>query len=147
MSMVSVKKTDEASAAVPGQQTGATRPRVAVVVSNPIQHFCPFYRAIAGSGQVDLRVIFLSPRGSVPFYDRQFGRTIQWQPELLDGFDFRFLADSEPESRSERSRALRHLAGELDLLQPDILVNYGFNTPLARRAQIGHAPPAQGVLH
>lgn len=134
--MVSIKKADEAAAVVPGKHAGAARPRVTVVVSNPIQHFCPFYRAIAGCGQVDLRVIFLSPRGSVPFFDRQFGRTIQWQPELLDGFDFRFLADSEPESRSERSQALRRLAGELHLFQPDILVVYGFNTALARRAQI-----------
>jgi len=108
------------------------RPRVAVVVSNPIQHFCPFYRALAGTGQIELRVIFLSPRGSVPFFDPQFGRTIQWQPGLLDGFDFRFLADAEPKSKRERAHALRHLAAELQEFQPDIVVSYGLETELAR---------------
>ena len=114
--------------------TDRARPRVAIVVSNPIQHFCPFYRAIAASGQVELRVVFLSPRGSVPFFDPQFGRTIQWQSDLLAGFDYRFLAKADPETRTDRRWALRQLAPVLRDFQPEILVNYGFYTPLARDA-------------
>lgn len=112
------------------------RPRVAIVVSNPIQHFCPFYRAIAETGEVDLRVIFLSAEGAVPFLDREFGRTVQWQPGLLNGFEARFLAESEPASKSERCRSVRRLSSELGAFQPDILINYGFDQLIAKQAFI-----------
>lgn len=60
--------------------------RIAIVVSHPIQHFCPLYRAIAQDSRVDLLVIFCE-RGAGPLFDKAFGRTVQWQDDILKGYE------------------------------------------------------------
>ena len=57
----------------------ADRIRLAIVVSHPIQHFCPMYRSIAADPRVDLLVIFAEERGRdlTPVSERSSsGRTI-----------------------------------------------------------------------
>jgi glycosyltransferase involved in cell wall biosynthesis len=109
-------------------------PRVAVVVSHPIQHFCPFYRAIARSEAVCLKVYFTSYAGLEPYFDPLFGRTIQWQSDLIDGFDHEFLPGStatvNPESRMPAAELIPRLAA----FNPDAVVVYGYARYISRYA-------------
>ena len=69
--------------------------RVAVVISHPIQHFCPLYQRLARDGRVEVKVFFGSTAGVRPYYDPAFRETINWQEDLVIGFDHEFLADAE----------------------------------------------------
>ncbi len=64
--------------------------RVAVVVSHPIQYFCSLYRCITASGEVQIRVLCASDAGLRPNFDGEFGRMIEWQPDLAEGLDHEF---------------------------------------------------------
>jgi hypothetical protein len=40
-----------------------SRPKVVIIASHPIQHFCPLYKAIACDNRIALHVIFGSTAG------------------------------------------------------------------------------------
>lgn len=63
---------------------------VRVVTTHPIQYQAPLYRYLAARG-VPLQVYFLSNAGADPYFDRDFGRTVQWDVPLTDGYDHTFL--------------------------------------------------------
>jgi glycosyltransferase involved in cell wall biosynthesis len=74
----------------------ATRCRLAVLASHPIQYFTPLYRRLAGHPQIDIEVWFCRDFGVRRTYDKQFGQAIQWDTDLLAGYPYRFLRNLSP---------------------------------------------------
>jgi glycosyltransferase involved in cell wall biosynthesis len=64
----------------------ATRPRLGVVATHPIQYQAPLYQELARRGVVDLEVAYLSSMGAEPFRDPDFGVTLAWDIDLLGGY-------------------------------------------------------------
>ena len=122
-------------AANPAPGTVRKLPRLAVVVSHPIQHFAAFYRAIARSGAVDLHVFFGARIGLDPYFDKGMNTTVSWNTDLLSGYAHSFL----PKAASVKRRtplALNDpaLAGRLSDFAPDVVLIYGYNSINALRA-------------
>jgi glycosyltransferase involved in cell wall biosynthesis len=65
--------------------------RLAHFVTHPIQYFVPLYRELAKAEGIDLTVLFGSDYGVRPSFDSGFGRTIQFNVPLLDGYAWSFL--------------------------------------------------------
>jgi glycosyltransferase involved in cell wall biosynthesis len=108
--------------------------RTAIVVSHPIQHFCPLYRALTRDGRLSVRAFFASTSGARPYFDRDFNTTVSWQSDLLDGFEHEFLPGAE--SVSDLSRSIRNdaLDARLDAFDPEAVVAYGFFHAVSRAA-------------
>lgn len=60
--------------------------RVAHLVSHPIQYFAPLYRAITKRPEVSLTVYFYSGESLKQYFDREFGRAVEWDVPLLEGY-------------------------------------------------------------
>lgn len=58
--------------------------------SHPVQYFAPLYRYLAANG-VDLEVIYCSGQPGELKFDREFGREIEWDIPLLEGYRHHFL--------------------------------------------------------
>jgi len=101
-------------------------PRLAIVLRYPIQHFCPMYRSIAEDGRVELQVVFCEA-GGVPRYDDGFGRVVQWQEDILDGYAHTVVSASE----SQRSKAVLE---ELSKFSPDVVYVHGYDIDYMREA-------------
>ena len=67
------------------------RPRVAYVVSHPIQYQAPLLRKIASSG-IDLDVFFLSDYSTHDHRDTEFGCKVEWDIDLVGGYRHTMLA-------------------------------------------------------
>ncbi len=67
------------------------KPRLAVVVSHPIQHFAPWHREIVRRDAVDLRVFFCCDWGVEEFVDPDFGTSFRWDVPLTEGYEYEFL--------------------------------------------------------
>jgi glycosyltransferase involved in cell wall biosynthesis len=72
------------------------RPRLAIVVSHPIQNQVPLFRCLHERGRVDLEVLFLSRHGVEPSFDEGFGRSVRYDIPLTDGYPHRFLRNWSP---------------------------------------------------
>jgi glycosyltransferase involved in cell wall biosynthesis len=75
-----------------------TKPRLLAVASHPIQYFVPLYQLLAQSPRLDFRVVYCREYGISPTYDKQFKQHIQWDTDLLGGYDYTFLRNISPVS-------------------------------------------------
>ncbi|MFN0063065.1 MAG: glycosyltransferase family 4 protein [Myxococcaceae bacterium] len=102
-------------------------PRVAVINSHPIQHFAPLWRDVARTGRVRLRIFYVSHRGLQAYADPHFARSLQWDVDLLSGYESEVL---EPQTASEpltfASADSAQLAGRLDAFRPDVVLLHGY---------------------
>jgi glycosyltransferase involved in cell wall biosynthesis len=62
------------------------RLRVLVVVSHPVQYSSPVFRLMAQHSALDFHVAYCSLRGAEAGHDPEFGRSVQWDIPLLDGY-------------------------------------------------------------
>lgn len=114
--------------------SNTTLPKVAVVVSHPIQHFCPLYRAVSASGALSIKVFFGSSAGRVPFFDPDFGQKIQFQEDLTTGFDHEFLPGCPSDLGKTGLISNPFLGERLSAYDPDVIHAYGYRHPISRDA-------------
>lgn len=111
------------------------RPKLVIVVSHPIQHFVPFYRALAAEKGFDLTVIFATRIGVDPYFDKDMNTTIAWKMDLLGGYDHVFLPEAEQiTSTSPRNVNNPSVGAELSRQKPGVVMIYGYNYITSLRA-------------
>lgn len=109
-----------------------TKPaKVAVVVSHPIQHFCPQYCSWAKLSEIHLKIIFASRHGLDDYHDRKFNRTIKWNLTL--DFDHSFLPGASGKW-VDSSIDSQDLDSCLDEFSPEAVICYGYSQKLQKRA-------------
>ena len=106
--------------------------RLAIVVSHPIQRFCPQYTSWAKLPNVDLKVFFASKHGLLPYKDKGFDRIVQWPSISLD-FPHIFLLGAE-ENAIGASTDSTELNDQLTAFSPEIVLVYGYSQKLQKRA-------------
>jgi glycosyltransferase involved in cell wall biosynthesis len=74
------------------------RCRLAVLASHPIQYFVPIYRRLARDPRVALDVLYCNDYGVRPRFDKQFGRNVVWDIDLISDYQHRFLTNVSPVS-------------------------------------------------
>ena len=110
-----------------------TKPKLAIVVSHPIQHFCPQYASFARSGLVQLKVFFLSGLGMKKYQDPDFKEEISWGNLQLDQFDHVFLNQGRV-IPADKSLDAAELEQVLDAFDPELLIIYGYFQRFQRKA-------------
>jgi glycosyltransferase involved in cell wall biosynthesis len=98
--------------------------RLAVLVSHPIQYFVPLFRHIAEREGVDLRVFYETRVGIEPYRDDGFGRIVQWDIPLLEGYSHTFLS-----SRNRNGGLRWSVVGAVLRFRPDVLILHGYTSP------------------
>ena len=64
------------------------RLRILAVAAHPVQYQAPLFRRLAAREDVDLHVAYCSLRGAEAGHDPEFGRTVQWDVPLLEGYSW-----------------------------------------------------------
>lgn len=65
--------------------------RLAWLSTHPIQYQAPLLRQISQSPEIDLKALFFSDFTAREFIDPEFGKKIQWDTPILDGYAHEFL--------------------------------------------------------
>ncbi|RYG18099.1 MAG: glycosyltransferase [Chitinophagaceae bacterium] len=102
--------------------------KLAIVVSHPIQYYAPVFKALASSQQVILKVFYTWGADSVSKFDPDFGRKIEWDLPLLDGYDYTFLdnVSSKPGTSHFRGIITPNAVSVIDKFEPDAILVYGW---------------------
>src|SRR5258707_14290418 len=64
------------------------RVRVLVIASHPVQYSSPLFRLMAQHFKLDFHVAYCTLRGAEAGHDPEFGRSVQWDIPLLDGYSW-----------------------------------------------------------
>jgi glycosyltransferase involved in cell wall biosynthesis len=106
--------------------------KIAIVVSHPIQHFCPMYASWAKNPNIKLKVFFASNLGATSYVDKDFGRKIKWGNLYLDQFDHYFLNGNRTLEINSKLDA-PDVEECLDNFRPQLLIHYGYIYPFTKR--------------
>ncbi len=87
--------------------------RLAYLVSHPIQYQAPLLRRIAAEPDMDLTVLFCSDISVRPFHNDGFGRVVDWDVPLLDGYRHRFLPVWGPRQPVSECRPITYGIGRV----------------------------------
>ena len=108
--------------------------KIAVIISHPIQHFCPMYASWANLVGIDLKVFFCSNLGAVKYIDQNFKKEVQWSNLYLNEFNHEFL-NGELTLQPTSDLDAKNLNSKLDEFVPNLLVHYGYFHKIAKRAR------------
>jgi glycosyltransferase involved in cell wall biosynthesis len=98
---------------------------IAIVVSHPIQHFCPQYISFSKLPNVNVKVFFASMLGYKSYFDENFGNEIVWNNLRIDEFEHVFL-NGDKVLASNKNLEAPMLEFELEAFKPDVIVTYGY---------------------
>lgn len=117
-------------------------PRLAVVLSHPVQYYSPWFRHLAAEPGLQLKVFYLWNFGVTAQRDRQFDRTFTWDVDLLSGYDHEFVPNVARDPGSHHFRGLHNpsLRARLLAWSPAAILVFGY----AYRTHLGLLlrPPA-----
>jgi glycosyltransferase involved in cell wall biosynthesis len=94
-------------------------------MDHPAQQFAMALRHLAGVPEMQLKVYYWTVADGS--YDVGFGRSISWDTDLLGGY-----AWSAPPASAPTAKRMRWLAGQFRAARPDVVVCYGWASPIAR---------------
>lgn len=68
--------------------------RLIFLLSHPIQYFSPFFQEFKKAKEFELIVLYCSDENLKGHLDKGFGVNVQWDIDLLGGYDYRFLKNN-----------------------------------------------------
>jgi glycosyltransferase involved in cell wall biosynthesis len=103
--------------------------RLAVVLSHPVQYYSPWFQWLAARRVLDLRVFYLWEFGVTAQRDPQFEKTIQWDIDLLSGYESEFVPNVSRDPGTHHFNGLDNpeLPARLAAWRPDALLLFGYN--------------------
>ncbi len=103
--------------------------KLAVISSHPIQYYAPWFRVLSESTDLDLRVFYLWDFGIKATAEPEFGVPIQWDLDLLDGYDSEFVPNVSSNPGTSGFFGLRNpeLLRRVLAWRPDAVLLIGYN--------------------
>ncbi len=107
----------------------APTPRLAIIVSHPVQYYSPWFRWLRTSTALDFQVFYLWEFGARATHDPQFAASFQWDVDLLSGYDHEFVPNIAPDPGTHHFRGLNNpaLTQRLAAFQPNAILLFGYN--------------------
>ncbi len=105
--------------------------KLAIICTHPIQYYAPVFRALAESGEIDLRVFYTwSQAASDGVFDPGFGTEVKWDIPLLEGYAYHFVRNIAKYPGPHHFRGLNTptLTQEIDAWHPDAVLVYTWNS-------------------
>jgi hypothetical protein len=106
-----------------------TRIRLAVVLSHPTQYYSPWFRWLRGHTSVEFRVFYLWDFGVTLTHDPIFNRSLEWDVDLLSGYDHEFVPNLSANPGAEHFLGFNNpeLTRRLARWRPGALLIFGYN--------------------
>lgn len=102
--------------------------RLAVVLSHPTQYYSPWFRWMKAHTALEFRVFYLGDFGVKAHVDPEFKTTVQWDVDLLSGYDHEFVPNTAAHPATGRFWGLRNptLAARLAAWRPAAVLLFGY---------------------
>jgi len=104
--------------------------RLAIVTTHPIQYNAPLYALLAGRGKVQIKVFYTWGESVLKKkYDPGFGKNIEWDIPLLNGYDYSFVKNIAVNPGSHHFRGIDNpfLINEIEQWKANAVLVYGWN--------------------
>lgn len=108
--------------------------KLAIIVTHPIQYYSPLFKNISESGQIELMVFYTWSQAQGKKYDPGFGKEVDWDIPLLDGYNYTFVNNVSKKPGSHHYKGIINptLIAEIEKWKPDsvLIIGWNFNSHL-----------------
>jgi glycosyltransferase involved in cell wall biosynthesis len=103
--------------------------KLAIISSHPIQYNAPMFALLGKSDILDIKVFYTWSQSRESLFDKDFGKTIQWDIPLLDGYAYEFVENisKTPGPGSYRGMVCPHLNSKIESWGAQAILVYGWN--------------------
>ncbi|MEI7983377.1 MAG: glycosyltransferase family 4 protein [Bacteroidota bacterium] len=103
--------------------------KLAIISSHPIQYNAPLFAMLANSEILEIKVFYTWSQSRDQLFDKDFGKTIQWDIPLLDGYQYIFADNVSkiPSPGSYRGIVCPGLNRQIETWGADALLVFGWN--------------------
>ena len=103
--------------------------RLAIITTHPIQYNAPLYRRLSERGKITLKVFYTWSQAREKVKDAGFGKEIQWDIPLLDGYAYEFVENTATNTGSRNFWSIKNpgLIPEVKNYKPDAILILGWN--------------------
>lgn len=104
--------------------------KLAIITTHPIQYYAPLFKTLNSRGIIDVKVFYTwsqSEEGAK--FDPGFGKKIEWDIPLLEGYDYTFVKNISTKPGSNHFKGIINptLNPEIEEWKPDALLVIGWN--------------------
>lgn len=103
--------------------------RLAIVTTHPIQYNAPWFRLLAQQQGVDVKVFYTwEASQTIAKYDPGFGRVVEWDIPLLDGYEYTFVKNVSANQGSHHFKGIDTptLNGEIEQWGAEVVLVFGW---------------------
>ncbi len=103
--------------------------RLAIVTTHPIQYNAPWFRLLAASEKVEIRVFYTwQDSQTIAKYDPGFNRVVEWDIPLLEGYDYTFVKNVSANQGSHHFKGIDNptLCKEIENWKADAVLVFGW---------------------
>jgi glycosyltransferase involved in cell wall biosynthesis len=104
--------------------------KLAIVTSHPIQYNAPLFKLMAASDKIRIKVFYTwEQAGQGAKYDPDFGRHIEWDLPLLEGYEYSFVKNTAKDPGSHHFGGLVNPGLNLEIKEwaPDAVLVFGWS--------------------
>ena len=103
--------------------------KLAIITSHPIQYNAPMFALLGKSAILDIKVFYTWSQSRESLFDKDFGKTIQWDIPLLEGYTHEFVENisKTPGPGSYRGMVCPDLNREIESWGAQAILVYGWN--------------------
>jgi glycosyltransferase involved in cell wall biosynthesis len=107
-----------------------------VVLSHPTQYYSPWFRWLRSRTALELRVFYLWDFGVARRHDPGFGTSLEWDVDLLAGYDSSFVPNRSGRPGAEHFLGFNNpdLTRQMGAWRPDALLLFGYKWATHLRA-------------
>lgn len=101
--------------------------KIAIVTTHPIQYYAPLFKLLAK--EVDIKVFYTWGENSVEKFDPGFGKNIEWDIPLLDGYEYTFLQNTSKKPGSHHFKGIDNptIIKEISEYSPSAILVFGWS--------------------
>ena len=104
--------------------------KLAIITTHPVQYNAPLFRLLTERNNIKIKVFYTwSQTASGVKFDPGFGKTIEWDIPLLDGYEYNFVENISAKPGSHHYKGINNptLIKEIKEWNADSLLVYGWN--------------------
>jgi glycosyltransferase involved in cell wall biosynthesis len=103
--------------------------KLAIISTHPVQYNAPLFKLLHERGNIGVKVFYTWGDSVLESkYDPGFGKVIEWDIPLLQGYDYEFLENRSKDKGSHHFRGIDNprIIGDIKAYAPDAILLYGW---------------------
>lgn len=103
--------------------------KLAVVTTHPIQYYAPIFQRLAARASINLKIFYTWPQSQGEKFDPGFGKTVEWDIPLLEGYAYTFVENVAKNPGSHGFWGIHNpaLIDEISAWKPDALLVFSWS--------------------